>query len=104
MDDDDENLDVTLTFLLQLNSEYIDKFNPVSFDFQLEGLLSHCKKNTIITWGIDHMGRTISFYRKKVTTCIPHPAAHNNEAGRMPEMVGDRNHREEGAGMRSAGP
>ncbi|GFY63302.1 hypothetical protein TNIN_176911 [Trichonephila inaurata madagascariensis] len=26
------------------------------------------------------------------TTCIPHQAAHTNEAGHMPEMVGDRNH------------
>ncbi|GFV09168.1 cuticle protein 16.8 [Trichonephila clavipes] len=28
-----------------------------------------------------------------VTTCIPHQAAHMNEAMHMPEMVGDMNHR-----------
>ncbi|GFY65853.1 uncharacterized protein TNIN_233251 [Trichonephila inaurata madagascariensis] len=31
--------------------------------------------------------------KRKVTTCIPHQAAHNNEARYMPEMVRDRNHR-----------
>ncbi|GFS55133.1 DDE_Tnp_1_7 domain-containing protein [Trichonephila inaurata madagascariensis] len=31
--------------------------------------------------------------KRRVTTCIPHQAAHNNEARDMPEMVGDRNHR-----------
>ncbi|GFY20883.1 DDE_Tnp_1_7 domain-containing protein [Trichonephila clavipes] len=38
----------------------------------------------------------------RATTCIPHQAAHNNEARHLPEMVGDRNHIEVGAGMRSA--
>ncbi|GFY73806.1 uncharacterized protein TNIN_202741 [Trichonephila inaurata madagascariensis] len=31
--------------------------------------------------------------KRRVTTCIPCQAAHNNEARHMPEMVGDRNHR-----------
>ncbi|GFX45386.1 DDE_Tnp_1_7 domain-containing protein [Trichonephila clavipes] len=31
--------------------------------------------------------------KRRVTTCIPHQATHNNEATYMPEMVGDRNHR-----------
>ncbi|XP_035224597.1 uncharacterized protein LOC118197198 [Stegodyphus dumicola] len=31
--------------------------------------------------------------KRRVTTCIPHQAARNNEARHMPEMVGDRTHR-----------
>ncbi|GFS58370.1 hypothetical protein TNIN_60511 [Trichonephila inaurata madagascariensis] len=31
--------------------------------------------------------------KRSPTTCIPHQAAHNNEARSMPEIVGDRNHR-----------
>ncbi|GFY11069.1 uncharacterized protein TNCV_4470551 [Trichonephila clavipes] len=30
--------------------------------------------------------------KRRVTTCIPRQAAHNNEARHMPEIVGDRNH------------
>ncbi|GFY73348.1 hypothetical protein TNIN_254891, partial [Trichonephila inaurata madagascariensis] len=30
---------------------------------------------------------------RRVTTCIPHHAAHINEARHMPEIVGDRNDR-----------
>ncbi|GFY63478.1 hypothetical protein TNIN_335831 [Trichonephila inaurata madagascariensis] len=33
-----------------------------------------------------------------------HIKQHNKEARHMPEMVGDRNHRSKGAGMRSARP
>ncbi|GFS63173.1 hypothetical protein TNIN_47941 [Trichonephila inaurata madagascariensis] len=35
--------------------------------------------------------------KRRVTTCIPHQAAHNNEARHMPEMVEGRNHRSKGA-------
>ncbi|GFY53183.1 hypothetical protein TNIN_268281 [Trichonephila inaurata madagascariensis] len=41
--------------------------------------------------------------KRRVTTCIPHQAAHNNEARNMPEMVGDRNH-QSSAGRRCARP
>ncbi|GFY72406.1 hypothetical protein TNIN_327631 [Trichonephila inaurata madagascariensis] len=42
--------------------------------------------------------------KRRVTTCIPHQAACNNEARHMPEMVGYRNHRCKGAERSSTPP
>ncbi|GFV31028.1 hypothetical protein TNCV_4088021 [Trichonephila clavipes] len=37
--------------------------------------------------------KMMSPIQNAVTTCITHQAARNNETSHMPEMVGDRNHR-----------
>ncbi|GFS42986.1 DDE_Tnp_1_7 domain-containing protein [Trichonephila inaurata madagascariensis] len=42
--------------------------------------------------------------KRRVTTYIPHQAAHNNETRHMPEIVGDRNHRSRCRNEKSARP
>ncbi|GFS52109.1 piggyBac transposable element-derived protein 3 [Trichonephila inaurata madagascariensis] len=69
MDDDDEDQDVTFDFSAPPQQRiHTDKFNPVSFDFQEVGLPSLVKNYNDYMGGIDHLDRTISFYRMKFRT------------------------------------